>query len=198
MTFTPPLDTWSPQARRARAGGCGRRRASSEQAACRVVAAAATAAPNRACPFGFDRQHMFSTTSPFPIHVQRSSVCFPNPFPLINTCATSTRLEDSCTLLPHSRPRHSCVACCVSPLHPWTPRLVAAPDHVFALPTSFKVISHPCGTLPRPAPAPSLKWLLQLQSSSSWKTTGATAASTMCFRLLKSIISCAANGHSRA
>ena len=91
-----------------------------------------------------------------------------------------------------------CVACCVSPLHPWTPRLVAAPDHVFALPTSFKVISHPCGTLPRPAPAPSLKWLLQLQSSSSWKTTGATAASTMCFRLLKSIISCAANGHSRA
>ena len=32
----------------------------------------------------------------------------------------------------------SCVACCVSPLHPWTPRLVAAPDHVFALPTSFK------------------------------------------------------------
>ena len=90
------------------------------------------------------------------------------------------------------------VACCVSPLHPWTPRLVAAPDHVFALPTSFKVISHPCGTLPRPAPAPSLKWLLQLQSSSSWKTTGATAASTMCFRLLKSIISCAANGHSRA
>ena len=51
----------------------------------------------------------------------------------------------------------SCVACCVSPLHPWTPRLVAAPDHVFALPTSFKVISHPCGTLPRPAPAPSLK-----------------------------------------
>ena len=81
------------------------------------------------------------------------------------------------------------VACCVSPLHPWTPRLVAAPDHVFALPTSFKVISHPCGTLPRPAPAPSLKWLLQLQSSSSWKTTGATAASTMCFRLLKSIIS---------
>ena len=92
----------------------------------------------------------------------------------------------------------ACVACCVSPLHPWTPRLVAAPDHVFALPTSFKVISHPCGTLPRPAPAPSLKWLLQLQSSSSWKTTGATAASTMCFRLLKSIISCAANGHSRA
>ena len=65
---------------------------------------------------------------------------------------------------------HSCVACCVSPLHPWTPRLVAAPDHVFALPTSFKVISHPSGTLPRPVPAPSLKWLLQLQSSSSWKT----------------------------
>ena len=99
---------------------------------------------------------------------------------------------------PRCRTAAACVACCVSPLHPWTPRLVAAPDHVFALPTSFKVISHPCGTLPRPAPAPSLKWLLQLQSSSSWKTTGATAASTMCFRLLKSIISCAANGHSRA
>ena len=26
----------------------------------------------------------------------------------------------------------ACVACCVSPLHPWTPRLVAAPDHVFS------------------------------------------------------------------
>ena len=71
----------------------------------------------------------------------------------------------------YTQPCHaSCVACCVSPLHPWTPRLVAAPDHVFALPTSFKVISHPSGTLPRPVPAPSLKWLLQLQSSSSWKT----------------------------
>ena len=121
----------------------------------------------------------------------------PPPSPTDAMPHTAGWITLAVNLLP-SCSRHPCVACCVSPLHPWTPRLVAAPDHVFALPTSFKVISHPCGTLPRPAPAPSLKWLLQLQSSSSWKTTGATAASTMCFRLLKSIISCDANGHSRA
>ena len=83
----------------------------------------------------------------------------PNPVQGLTRCreTNAPRCREILPLRPVApralRAAGACVACCVSPLHPWTPRLVAAPDHVFALPTSFKVISHPSGTLPRPVQA---------------------------------------------